>query len=59
MIDETVHKGYHRAWQSHYHIVFSVKYLKALLGRDVTTIIMETAESASIATEYTFKRLLI
>ena len=45
MSDETVHKGYHCAWQIHYHIVFPVKYRKALLDREVTTIIMETAEA--------------
>jgi len=26
-----VQKGYHCAWQIHYHIVFPVKYRKALL----------------------------
>jgi len=45
MSDETVHKGYHCAWQIHYHIVFPVKYRKALLDKEVTTIIMETAEA--------------
>jgi putative transposase len=45
MSDETVHKGYHCAWQIHYHIVFPVKYRKALLDKEVTNIIMETAEA--------------
>jgi len=45
MSDEKVHKGYHCAWQIHYHIVFPVKYRKALLDTEVTTIIMETAEA--------------
>ena len=45
MSDEKVHKGYHCAWQIHYHIVFPVKYRKAILDNEVTTIIMETAEA--------------
>ena len=38
-----VKKGYHCAWQIHYHIVFPVKYRKALLEGDVVEIIKETA----------------
>jgi len=45
MSDEKVHKGYHCAWQIHYHIVFPVKYRKATLDTEVTNIIMETAEA--------------
>jgi len=45
MSDEKVHKGYHCAWQIHYHIVFPVKYRKAILDTEVTNIIMETAEA--------------
>jgi len=44
MSDETVRKGYHCVWQIHYHIVFPVKYRKALLDNEVTKIITETAE---------------
>jgi len=44
MSDETGKKGYHCAWQIHYHIVFPVKYRKALLDNEVTKIITETAE---------------
>ena len=39
-----VKKGYHCAWQIHYHIVFPVKYRKALLEGDVVRIIRETAK---------------
>ena len=39
-----VQKGYHCAWQIHYHIVFSVKYRKALLDKMAIKIIEETAE---------------
>jgi putative transposase len=38
-----VRKGYHCAWQIHYHIVFPVKYRKALLDKEVVEIIKETA----------------
>jgi putative transposase len=39
-----VQRGYHCAWQIHYHVVFPVKYRKALLDRAVTKIIEETAK---------------
>ena len=38
-----VNKGNHCAWSIHYHIVFPVKYRKALLDREVVEIIRETA----------------
>jgi putative transposase len=53
MSDETVHKGYRCAWQTHYHIVFPMKYRKALLDREVTTIIMET--DAEISERYSIE----
>ena len=40
-----VRKGYHCAWQIHYHIVFPVKYRKLLLGEKVIKIIEETSEA--------------
>ena|SRR3972149_58481 len=36
-----VHKGYHCAYEVHYHIVFPVKYRKALLSEEVTKKIKE------------------
>ena len=39
-----VQKGYHCIWQIHYHLVFPVKYRKALLDKMVIKIIEETAE---------------
>ena len=41
--ESEVKKGYHYAWQIHYHIVFPVKYRKALLEEEVVEIIKETA----------------
>ena len=37
-----VQKGNHCAWEIHYHIVFPVKYRKALLDQDVVEIIGAT-----------------
>ena len=37
-----VSKGYHCAYQIHYHIVFPVKYRKALIRRKVIEIIKDT-----------------
>ena len=45
MTEKCVKKGYHCAWQIHYHIVFPVKYRKALLDSEVAEIIKETAEA--------------
>ncbi len=42
-----VEKGSHCAWQIHYHIVFPVKYRKALLSEEVVGIIVETAKGIS------------
>ena len=43
MASNNVRKGYHCAWQIHYHLVFPVKYRKALIDDQVTEIIQETA----------------
>ena len=48
--DEVVKKGAHGAWQIHYHIVFPVKYRKAMLDETVTTMIQET--TAEIAERF-------
>ena len=38
-----VQKGYYCVWQIHYHLVFPVKYRKALLDKMVIKLIEETA----------------
>jgi putative transposase len=43
MTSNDVRKGYHCAWQIHYHLVFPVKYRIALIDEQVTEIIKETA----------------
>ncbi len=45
--EEVVNKGYHCAWQIHYHVVFPVKHRKALLDKDVVKIIIDTAKGIS------------
>jgi REP element-mobilizing transposase RayT len=47
MTDEVVKKGNHCAWQIHDHAVFPVKYRKFLLDKEVTKIVIETAEGIS------------
>ena len=39
-----VEKGSHCAWQIHYHIVFPVKYRKALLSEEVVGIIVGNSQ---------------
>lgn len=41
--ERNVKKGYHCVWQIHYHIVFPVKYRKALIDKEVVEIIRQTA----------------
>ena len=41
--DHEVGRGCYCAWQIHYHIVFPVKYRKALLDEEIVRIIKETA----------------
>ena len=50
---KTLTKAAHCVYQIHYHIVFPVKYRRALLYKDVEEIITETAEG--IAERYEIK----
>ena len=50
MSNDNVNKGYHCAWQIHYHLVFPVKYRKALLDDEVISILKAT--SVGIAERY-------
>ncbi len=52
-----VHKGYHCAWQIHYHIVFPVKYRKALLDKEVIKIITDTAKEVEHRFPFEFEAL--
>ena len=50
-------KGYHCAYDAHYHIVFPVKYRKALLREDVTRAIMETAHAIHERYDIDFEKI--
>jgi len=43
MGQDEVWKGYHCAYQLHYHIVFPVKYRKALLSKEIVQAIKKIA----------------
>ena len=55
-IDE-VQKGSHCAWQIHYHIVFPVKYRKALLSEEVLGVIVETVQEIEERYDIEMERL--
>ena len=44
MGESSVQKGYHCVWQIHYHIVFPVKYRKALLSERIKEIIVDVGK---------------
>lgn len=44
---EVVHKSSHCAWQIHYHMVFQVKYRRALLDEEAVKIITDTLAEIS------------
>jgi putative transposase len=57
MRDDIVHKGSHCAWQIHYHVVFPVKYRRALLDETVVKIIVETAVEISERYDIEFEQI--
>jgi len=50
-------KGSHHAYDAHYHIVFPVKYRKALLREDITTYIKEIAQNIEERYDITFDQI--
>ena len=50
-------KGHHCAWQIHYHIVFPVKYRKALLDAGVTKLIVQVSDEIRQRFEIEFEAL--
>jgi putative transposase len=52
-----VQKGYHCAYDAHYHIVFPVKYRKALLDKAVTKTIKEIAIGIQERYEITMEQI--
>ena len=57
MGEGNVKKASHCAWQIHYHIVFPVKYRKALLQEDVVGIIVEVMHGLEERYDMEFERL--
>jgi putative transposase len=52
-----VKKGYHCAYQTHYHIVFPVKYRKALLRPEIEKAIVEISREIQERYEIEFEQL--
>ena len=55
--NQEVRKASHCAWQIHYHVVFPVKYRKALLDGEVERIIIETAQGISERYDMDFEQI--
>ena len=52
-----VRKSSHCAWQIHYHVVFPVKYRRALLDEEAVGIIVETAREIAERYEIEFEQV--
>ena len=52
-----VKKARHCAYQTHYHLVFPVKYRKALLSSDITETILEISKAVSERYEIEFEQI--
>ena len=52
-----VHKTHHNAYDTHYHIVFPVKYRKVLLKDEVPLAIVATAQEIALRYDITFEQL--
>ncbi|MDR4484930.1 MAG: IS200/IS605 family transposase [Nitrospirales bacterium] len=57
MSERTVQQASHCVWQIHYHIVFPVKYRKALLADDVVEIIVDVARGLAERYDIEFEQL--
>ena len=57
MHDDSVQKSSHCAWQIHYHIVFPVKYRRAILDEEVVTIIVETTRAIAERYDIEFEQI--
>ena len=50
-------RTHHNAYETHYHIVFPVKYRKALLENDITLAISKIAEEIALRYDITFEKI--
>jgi putative transposase len=53
----TITKSFHCAYDTHYHIVFPVKYRKALLNEEVATAVKALAHEIGLRYELTIEQL--
>jgi putative transposase len=53
----TVTKGFHCAYDTHYHIVFPVKYRKALLREEIAAAVKALAHEVSLRYELTLEQI--
>jgi putative transposase len=53
----TITKSFHCAYDTHYHLVFPVKYRKALLNEEIATAVKALAHEISLRYELTIEQL--
>ena len=53
----TLKKTHHNAYDTHYHIVFPVKYRKALLQNDIPLAITKIAEDIAVRYDIEFEKI--
>ena len=53
----SLHRGYHCIYDTHYHVVFPVKYRKALLDEPIRKAILEIAKEIELRYEIAFEEL--
>ena len=53
----TVTKGFHCAYDTHYHLVFPVKYRKALLSEEIAAAVKALAYEISLRYELTIEQI--
>ena len=53
----TVTKGFHCAYDTHYHLVFPVKYRKALLSPEIAAAVKALAHEVSLRYELTLEQI--
>ena len=53
----TVTKGFHCVYDTHYHVVFPVKYRKALLSQEIAAAVKALAHEVSLRYELTLEQI--
>src|SRR3989338_9938466 len=52
-----VQKSHHNAYETHYHLVFPVKYIKALLTNDIPLAIKQIAQEIALRYDIDFEQI--